>query len=105
MFRAAHPVARLLLREAGKVARRAGWGAESRDRSMKARLTLVQSDPKLRKRTTPHPDPRIKSGGRATFPSRASRAGEGKRPALRECLRRRPKIADSEFAILLASAV
>jgi hypothetical protein len=62
--------ARPLLREAGKVARRAGWGAESRDGLTKVGNDARAIRPKLLLWPTPHP------ALRATFPSGA---GEGKR--------------------------
>src|SRR5271166_4641362 len=44
-----------LLREAGKVARSAGWGAESRDGSMSVRGDGRASRLALKQRATPHP--------------------------------------------------
>ena len=57
-----------LLREAGKVARSAGWGVESRSGSLPARSDGRAIRLPSKQRATPHP------ALRATFPSRA---GEG----------------------------
>ena len=78
-----------LLRAAGKVARRAGWGAENWAGSMEVRRGVRAVRSASRQRATPHPTPIARPEGRASFrtPYGAtfpSKAGEGKHAVTRQ---------------------